>query len=307
MNHEAYPDEYDLDRWPPPQEFRPSVFAVYEGLDLRLPPFPKRSEFYYQPPYGIGTFESESCVSFLNRLATNHRVSFGRFLRNTIRGGSSSSISSVWRFNWAIPDWTYIMFRSMTLRNDLSGTMISGWPYTTENETEDSLRKWKVWCPECLIADENEDRQPYERLYWTLKSNVLCTRHGATLVDTCFNCGKRVPIVANYSRTGHCSKCNQWLGKNPDKAQLRAELDEMRRLYPGRSPEEYASEIRVGPRFLKRSFPHLYASLDRRYWDQQNTTSQDCHLQAARDVNGTAEATNRVAEPGKYSSVSGAE
>jgi hypothetical protein len=30
-------------------------------------------------------------------------------------------------------------------------------------------------------------------------------------------------------------------------------------------------------------------------------------LQAARDVNGTAEATNRVAEPGKYSSVSGAE
>ena len=52
----------------------------------------------------------------------------------------------------------------------------------------------------------------YEPLPWNIGLVTLCRRHLVSLVSECPHCRRRSRPLAVYSRPGHCSHCQQWLG-----------------------------------------------------------------------------------------------
>jgi DNA-binding XRE family transcriptional regulator len=74
------------------------------------------------------------------------------------------------------------------------------------------LRQQRAWCPVCFDSWQGEGQTIYEPLLWTLQVVKLCPIHHCPLVELCPSCQRGIELLSNKARTGHCSRCRQWLG-----------------------------------------------------------------------------------------------
>jgi hypothetical protein len=76
------------------------------------------------------------------------------------------------------------------------------------------MRKTRAWCPDCY-AESKDQREPiYEKLIWTLVPVSACVRHQRVLEENCPFCGRTSPALLSLSHSGHCFRCDKWLGSN---------------------------------------------------------------------------------------------
>jgi len=79
-------------------------------------------------------------------------------------------------------------------------------------------RGTRAWCPACYEEQRRCGEAVYDPLLWTVASVTACPRHLTRLADECSHCRRKSLPLAVYSRPGHCSYCQEWLGKLADSA-----------------------------------------------------------------------------------------
>ena len=77
-------------------------------------------------------------------------------------------------------------------------------------------RGTRAWCPSCYEEQRGREEAVYDPLLWTVALVTVCPRHFTQLADECPHCRHKSLPLAVYSRPGHCSHCQEWLGKSAD-------------------------------------------------------------------------------------------
>jgi AraC-like DNA-binding protein len=77
-------------------------------------------------------------------------------------------------------------------------------------------RGTRAWCPACYEEQRGHAEVVYDPLLWTVALVTACPRHLTRLADKCPYCRRKSLPLAVYSRPGHCSHCQEWLGKPAD-------------------------------------------------------------------------------------------
>lgn len=204
---------------------------VPEGvLDLTLPEIPPRSRLHSLEPMGLGTSQVESLTSYLIRLAESHCVTVTSLyqyeLYPLVKKLRSSGEQAGSRQNghclmndmkltngggsWA-KTWVQAVEYS-TLRSDLS--LLTTLPWGSDLAWFCKLRESPAWCPDCYDDWWETGRVIYTPLIWMLRVVNVCTAHRRFLEDLCPHCRRRPHICFFRSRSGCCSRCNNWLGSN---------------------------------------------------------------------------------------------
>jgi|WetSurSiteA1Bulk_404760.scaffolds.fasta_scaffold13406_2 hypothetical protein len=71
----------------------------------------------------------------------------------------------------------------------------------------------RKWCPACLNDDLETELGAYDRLLWSLADVDTCPVHLCKLQTTCQTCGcGPFSILTGRDTSGHCPKCQGWLG-----------------------------------------------------------------------------------------------
>lgn len=78
------------------------------------------------------------------------------------------------------------------------------------------FRKVRAWCASCYSEWRTAGKLLYEPLLWAFCSVKVCPVHCTTLEEFCPHCHKRSRPVGAFSRPGHCSRCQGWLGAQSD-------------------------------------------------------------------------------------------
>lgn len=205
-------------------------FYEYEAWDLAPASIPPRSRLFHLKPIGIGTAHTESCTSYIARLAAEHLITAGSLFTHELAPASkksyllpskSKSIKSVLSTSFypATPalnglgntarDWVEVL-EKLTLQRGLRFLTMLRWQNVL---TERSLsRSVRAWCPHCL-EEQNQSGSPiYEYLLWALNTVHVCPVHETRLEDHCHRCDKQLRPLADRSLPGYCSRCDLWLG-----------------------------------------------------------------------------------------------
>jgi hypothetical protein len=74
------------------------------------------------------------------------------------------------------------------------------------------FRRRRAWCSTCYADDRAGGVPAHERLIWTLLSVAVCLQHRRPLEELCPNCSQKAKPITAFSRPGHCSRCQAWLG-----------------------------------------------------------------------------------------------
>jgi hypothetical protein len=193
---------------------------------------PPRSKLYCLAPLGMGTVETESLTSYIQRLAWAYRVNprvlvaevilphlsnmyysdlahLGSFSRT--RSMSINGIGEVAQ-NWAST------LEQLTMRSDLRFLTLRPWA--------DGLPAWGLlrqtpqWCPVCY--DEwREQKQPVDQpLLWAIQAVTVCLRHAQPLAERCPVGHQPQSAIAPKRGLGCCTQCEAWLGSKPRNKQV---------------------------------------------------------------------------------------
>lgn len=180
-----------------------------------------RSELHALQPYGVGTGELESLLSYFCRLAVSHSVSAAGLARSIARRFEHQVIPS---FHWhqrqlagireSAVTWSAAL-AAMTAVQDLDRLTFLPWrDVISQNGL--SLVTQGQFCPHCLADDLEKGQEPYFRLVWESAMVKVCVRHGCALTTHCPHCGKdNIRHAAAYVVPGWCTSCGEFLGK-PD-------------------------------------------------------------------------------------------
>lgn len=207
---------------------------IYDSWDLAKPKTSPRSRLYHLKPFGVGTARTESCTSYIARLAKEHCVSvhslFTRELAlaskkpSLLRGKSKFLSSGKYGQRTALNGrghtaryWVEVLER-LTLQQGLSFLTMLPW----QNVLPDKylLRAVRAWCPWCLEEQCDLEAVVYEHLLWTLAPVNICPHHQRRLETICPHCHNQVLTLGYTSRPGHCSQCHEWLGHSDSKKEM---------------------------------------------------------------------------------------
>lgn len=179
-------------------------------LDLSAVVIPPRSRLINLTPFGVGSTR-ESLWGYLQRLARAHAVRFLDLLVNAkaplVGYSERGPTLGRWKHEVAAVNGGTIgyqvarLFEKLTNRNDLvSLTLhgINGIPGLSV-----VARATHACCPWCLA----EDREPYDRLLWTIADVSHCPRHGRRLLARCIQCGRAPRLFTTKSSVTHCDHC----------------------------------------------------------------------------------------------------
>ncbi len=72
--------------------------------------------------------------------------------------------------------------------------------------------------PACYEEEKGCGEAIYDPLLWTVALVTLCPCHLTRLEEECPHCRSRSMPLAVYSRPGHCSNGQEWLGKPVESA-----------------------------------------------------------------------------------------
>jgi len=188
----------------------------------------------------MGTGLVESLTSYTTRLAAAHNLSpavlLGRVLaplmekRYWLHGGarpgtrgsalSNSFIAHAKSINGTgviAGNWVSVL-EKLTLRSDLR--FLTMLPWADALPRRNLFRPTRAWCPSCYHDWYANNQAVYEPLLWTLREVKVCLRHRRYLITACNHCGRHLSWLARDARPGCCSKCDRWLGVDPESQSL---------------------------------------------------------------------------------------
>lgn len=182
---------------------------IYPTFESQPPSIPERSAFYPLQPIGVGTYKSESLVSYLARLASLHCVSPQTLLEEITRKKDYAIHPIIRRERWALSD----LIRKLETRTRQSAlhrlTMLS-W-----SSVINPLRLYKSvlsWCPLCYQEWKQQNLPLYLPIIWLIGLVKVCPVHNYPLVQNCCQCGSSLRISVKPFNIGYCPKCQAWLG-----------------------------------------------------------------------------------------------
>lgn len=177
-----------------------------------------RSELHALQPYGAGSNEVESLLSYFCRLAVSHSVSTLALSRSVAQRFEHRVRPN---FDWHEGQLAGIHESAITWSAALSAlTAVEGldrltflpWREVISQNGLSILTRGQ-YCPTCLADDLAQGREPYFRLVWESAEVSVCARHGCSLTTQCAHCGKdRVRHAAAYVVPGWCTHCGVFLG-----------------------------------------------------------------------------------------------
>ncbi|MGF6770502.1 hypothetical protein P3T18_002981 [Paraburkholderia sp. GAS199] len=188
-------------------------------------PITPSNNLHLVEPIGVGTGLVEASSSVWKRAAERASVRFGDMVR--------------WAFEQraVLPDYPHEVSGSLALKRRLLGvdgntavarvyldplrplvesdyleacTLL---PFAGMLTEKNILRRYKAWCPLCLMAMK-ERSGVYEPLLWRLTDVTVCPEHNVNLVTECESCNRPGEIVARFARVGCCSRCGAWQGND---------------------------------------------------------------------------------------------
>ncbi|MDR3565745.1 MAG: TniQ family protein [Negativicutes bacterium] len=179
---------------------------------------PPRSEYYNLEPINIGTHRGEGMLSYISRLAMEHKVNQSVFINKAIipaircmgikiynqfkkkhaisvNGGGAAPIIKA--------------LSNMTGCQDLE--MLTLNRFCSSFNSIGLFSRVRRWCPLCF--DENTGII-YEPLIWSVNQIISCELHGIQLVEQCPHCYRQNAHYTYNLRGGFCSWCEGWLGRD---------------------------------------------------------------------------------------------
>ena len=193
---------------------------------------PTVSRLYSLEPIGVGTPLTESISSYLTRLAQEHCVTPKKLIMGEIAplimGKKypseiiSKNVSTIFGNSDAKPAINGMRNRTesltqalekLTLRRDIHYLSCLTWKGIIKER--ELFRQHKVWCSQCFEQWRQNKKLLYEPLLWSFRDVNFCNQHNCYLVDRCPYCDSSQKAIANNSRLGFCSRCNSWLGNQP--------------------------------------------------------------------------------------------
>ena len=185
-----------------------------------------RSELHALHPYGEGTSQVESLLSYFCRLAVSHSVST-LALSRSIAQHFEHKVSP--NFDWHQRQLAGIRESAITWSAALSAlTAVQGLDRLTFLPWRDVISQNGLsivtrgqFCPACLAADQAQGREPYFRLAWESAEVTVCEEHGCSLTTHCSCCGKdNIRHAAAYVVPGWCTHCGAFLGQESPPADM---------------------------------------------------------------------------------------
>lgn len=195
-----------------------------------------RSHLYSLEPRGIGSPYVESIISYIERLADQHRVPVYVLVNHELIPEMSKKLvtcsdlkESIWHKNLRTllngslyGEAAVKVLEKLTSRNDL--TYMSLFSLTKIIGATGLVRLTKAWCPECL-SESQLAGHIYEQLLWTLQEVMVCPKHHRYLQEFCPHCGHRNPHSAWHRKNGYCGICNGYLGQSKEKTKIGNEFE----------------------------------------------------------------------------------
>lgn len=177
---------------------------------------------FWVPLEGRDTAEIESFPSYLHRLALEHGVFVGEFIRFLERRIDSAESdlrhrkpdyhlpSVLVRPNRTVKLLLRIVERE--LGADLGGSIL--WfmdgPLGRSAEVVSKLFRW---CPECFAEMERNEQVPYFKLIWHLTDIESCPVHGTPLETHCPLCGADQNTLRKRYKLSRCQHCGADLSR----------------------------------------------------------------------------------------------
>ena len=204
----------------------------FESWKLAAPALPPRSRLYSLAPIGVGTAFVEGLTSYVSRLAAAHSVSVGNLVGRELSDNGPGPLPLVhpnkrlqngrdlyhgfagasYSLNGAgdSPRLWIEVLEAKTLRSDLRPLTLL--PLEEILPDVGLFRKRRAWCPDCFRRWRKNGGFLYEPLLWSLRAVNLCPLHRRPLQERCPWCNHGNRPLATFSRPGHCSRCQRWLG-----------------------------------------------------------------------------------------------
>ena len=209
--------------------FKPQPF---ESWELAAPALPPRSRLYSLAPIGVGTAFVEGLTSYVSRLAAAHSVSVGDLVGRELSDNGTGPLPLVYPNKRSQPSkaqhhcffgasyspngvgdtprlWIEVL-ETKTLRSDLR--LLTLLPFCGILPDPGLFRKRRAWCPDCYRGWRRDGRLVYEPLLWSFRAVTICPLHLRPLQERCPRCNRGSRPLAIYTRPGHCSRCQRWLG-----------------------------------------------------------------------------------------------
>jgi hypothetical protein len=205
--------------------------SLYDVYGATSPPLPSRSRLYHLQPISVGRSDCESLTSYVMRLASAHSISLRVLyiqelspLENPLKIQPNKNKHSclysaqVWNGTGKNAKRMVKTLELLTLMQRLD--VLTLLPWRDVLPTQFLLRHERAWCPCCYEQWKGAGKVIYEPLLWTVNVVKVCPYHLRSLETVCPHCMRRAKPLAVNSRTGHCSRCQNWLGNNEETSSL---------------------------------------------------------------------------------------
>lgn len=189
---------------------------------MSAPMLNPRSALHALEPFGRGTTEVESLLSYFCRLAVSHSTST-LTLSRTIADRVKHDISP--DYDWherqlsgireSALTWSAAL-SAMTTVERLDGLTFLPWRDVISQNGLSMVSRGQFCCG-CLADDLAQGRTPYFRLAWESSLVTVCHRHKTPLTAHCPSCAKtNVRHAAAVVMPGWCTSCGEFLGQGHD-------------------------------------------------------------------------------------------
>jgi hypothetical protein len=207
--------------------------AVYGAWESVPPQWTHRSYLYSLPPIGKGTAAVESFTGYIARLAAAHAVEAGVLVNQELlprvpytkgalagQGPSKPPRYSFYLDAYSLNGagersrlWVSLL-EQLTCVERLDA--LTALPWARAISCVHLLRTQRAWCPLCYGAQQNTGPAVYERLLWAVQIVTVCPEHRCPLETICRSCGRTHYVFSPKARPGFCSRCQCWLGREPE-------------------------------------------------------------------------------------------
>jgi hypothetical protein len=210
--------------------------AIYGEWESSRANWTERSYLYALAPIGVGTAAVESLTGYIARLAAAHAVETGVLVNHELlrrvpytKGRRPGRVpSKLPRYSFFIDAHTLngigdrarlwvSLLEQLTCIPRLD--LLTALPWAKAISCVHMLRTIRSWCPFCYGAVRSPTTV-YERLLWAFQVVTTCPHHGCPLDSICPFCGRTQYVFSSRSRPGYCSRCQCWLGRQPEHGNL---------------------------------------------------------------------------------------
>lgn len=189
--------------------------TLYPPLNLESPKIPKRSDLYPLEPIGIGTPYCESLVSYVIRLAYEHRVSVKTLIKEISHKTPLIIYPVVMANNDDLSNFVFELERR-TMQPNLQCLTMLNWSKVIR--PFQLYKKTLSWCPVCYHKWKKQNQTLYLPIIWLIAEVKVCPIHRCILLQECFECGYLIKSITKNYTIGYCPQCKAWLGySNNDK------------------------------------------------------------------------------------------